>query len=97
MTVSIPRCSLRRRQRSPKSGLFLVGDPFSLAVNLQTCAVEKKIQWLRMVRPLEQDCQATIATAEGRVIGDGDIDPEHIGDRTQKTLGLTQQLVEHCP
>jgi hypothetical protein len=26
---------------------------------------------------------------------DGDIDPEHIGDRTQKTFSLTQRLVEH--
>src|SRR5271168_5355089 len=53
------------------------------------------MQWLRTVKPLEQYCQATTATAQGRMIGDGDIDPEHIGDRTQKTFGLTQRLVEH--
>jgi len=29
------------------------------------------------------------------MIGDGDIDPKHIGDRVQKTFGLTQRLVEH--
>ncbi len=29
------------------------------------------------------------------MIRDGNIDPEHIGDRTQKTVGLTQRLVEH--
>ena len=29
------------------------------------------------------------------MIGDRDIDPEQIGDRTQKTFGLTQRLVEH--
>jgi hypothetical protein len=29
------------------------------------------------------------------MIGDGDIDPEHIRARTQKTFGLTQRLVEH--
>jgi hypothetical protein len=29
------------------------------------------------------------------MVGDGDIDPERIGDRTQKTFGLTQRLVEH--
>jgi hypothetical protein len=29
------------------------------------------------------------------MIRDGNIDPEHIGDRTQKTFGLTQRLVEH--
>ena len=29
------------------------------------------------------------------MIGDGDIDPEQIGDRTQKTFGLTQRLMEH--
>ena len=69
---------------------FLV-EPFSLAVNLQTCAVDKQMQWLRTVKPLEQSCQATIATAEGRMIRDGNIDPEQIGDRTQKTFGLTQR------
>jgi hypothetical protein len=83
--ASNPSCSL---------AVFLV-EPFSLAVNLHTCAVDKKMQWLRTVKPLEQDCQATTATAEGRMIGDGDIDPEHIGDRTQKTFGLTQRLSEH--
>ena len=29
------------------------------------------------------------------MIGDGDIDAEHIGDRPQQTLGLRQGLVEH--
>ena len=29
------------------------------------------------------------------MIRDGDIDPEHFGDRTQKTFGLMQRLVEH--
>ena len=29
------------------------------------------------------------------MIGDGDIDPKRIGDRTQKAFGLTQRLVEH--
>src|SRR5271156_6477186 len=76
------------------NAVFLV-EPFSLAVNLQTRAVDKKMKWLRTVKPLEQDCQATTATAEGGMIGDGEIDPEQIGDRTQKTFGLTQRLVEH--
>src|SRR5271155_5399363 len=76
------------------NAVFLI-KPFSLAVNLQACAVDEKMQWLRTVKPLEQYCQATTATAQGRMIGDGDIDPEHIGDRTQKTFGLTQRLVEH--
>ena len=73
---------------------FLI-EPFSLAVNLQTRAVDKKMHWLRTVKPPEQDCQATTATAEGGMIGNGDIDPEHIRNRTQKTFGLTQRLVEH--
>jgi hypothetical protein len=53
------------------------------------------MQWLRTIKPLEQDCQATTATVEGRTIRDGNIDPEHFGDRTQKTFGLTRRLVEH--
>jgi hypothetical protein len=47
------------------------------------------MQWLRTVKPLGQDCQAITATAWGRMIGDGDIDPEHIADRTQQTCSLT--------
>jgi hypothetical protein len=45
-------------------------------------------QWHRV------SVQATTATAEDGMIGDGDIDPEQIGNRTQKTFGLTQRLVE---
>ena len=44
------------------NAVFLI-EPFSLALNLQTCTVDKKMQWLRMIKPLEQDCQATTATA----------------------------------
>ena len=69
------------------NAVFLI-KPFFLAVDLQSCAVDNKMQWLRTIKPLEQDCQATTATAQSRVIGDGDIDPQHIGDRTQKTFGL---------
>jgi hypothetical protein len=29
------------------------------------------------------------------VIGDGDVDLEHVGDRSQQTLGLSQRLVEY--
>src|SRR6185312_5810396 len=32
---------------------------------------------------------------KGRVIRDGDIDPEHSGDRSQHALGLPQRLMEH--
>src|SRR5271163_1609378 len=76
------------------NAVFLT-EPFSLAVNLWARTADKKMKWLRTVKPLEQDCQATTATAEGRMIRDGDVDPEHIGDRTQKTFGLAQRLVEH--
>jgi hypothetical protein len=29
------------------------------------------------------------------VIGDGDVDLEHVGDRSQQALGLSQRLVEY--
>jgi hypothetical protein len=57
------------------NAVFLI-KPFSLAVNLHTCAVDKKMQWLRTIKPLEQDCQSTTATAEGGMIWDGNIDSE---------------------
>ena len=69
---------------------FLI-EPFSLAVNLHARAIDKKMQWLRTVKPLEQDCQGTTATAKRGMIGHGDIDPEQIGDRTQNTFGPTQR------
>ena len=34
------------------NAVFLI-EPFSLDVNLQACAVVKKMQWLRTVKPLE--------------------------------------------
>src|SRR6202034_3816556 len=53
------------------------------------------MQWLPAVNSLRQDRQATTAAAERRVIGDGDVDLEHVGDRSQQTLGLSQRLVEY--
>src|ERR1700733_10971814 len=50
------------------NAVFLI-KPFSFAVNLQSCAVDKKMQWLRTVKPHGQDCQATTATAQGRARG----------------------------
>ena len=38
------------------NAVFVI-EPFSRAVNLQTRAVDKTMQWLRTVKPLEQDCQ----------------------------------------
>jgi hypothetical protein len=35
------------------------------------------------------------AHCQTRVIRDGDINAEHVGDRSQHTLGLTQRLMEH--
>ena len=49
------------------NAVFLI-EPFALAVNLQSRAVDKKMQWLRTVKPLGQDRQATTATAEGRMV-----------------------------
>jgi hypothetical protein len=43
------------------NAVFLI-KPFSLAVNLQTCAIDKKMQWLRTIEPLEQDRDKAIAT-----------------------------------
>jgi len=37
------------------NAVFLI-EPFSLAVDLQTCAVDKNMQLLRTIKPHEQDC-----------------------------------------
>jgi hypothetical protein len=72
--------------------VFLI-EPFALAVNLQTRAVDQEVQRLGAVNSLRQDCQAATAAAQCGVIGDGDVDLEHVGDRLQQTLGLSQRLV----
>src|SRR3984957_20146192 len=74
--------------------VFLV-EPFALAVDLEAGAVDQKVQWLRMIDSFWQDGQTAAATAKRRMIRDGNMDPEHIGDRTKQPLGLTERLVEH--
>jgi uncharacterized Zn-finger protein len=59
--------------------VFLI-EPFALAVNLQTGAVDQQMQWLCVVNSLQQDRQAATAAAQCGVIGDGDVDLEHVGD-----------------
>jgi hypothetical protein len=44
---------------------------------------------------LRQYRQAASPSAQSRVIGDSNGDPEHIGDRTTQAFRLTQRLVEH--
>ena len=79
---------------SARPDAVFVVEPFSVAVNLEAGAVDKKMQGLRAIGTLRQDRQSTTTTTQGRMIGDGDIDPEHIGDRPQQTFGLPQRLVD---
>jgi hypothetical protein len=53
------------------------------------------MQRLCAVNSLRQDRQAATAAAQCRVIGDGDVDLEHLGNRSERTLGLSQRLVEY--
>ena len=69
-------------------------EPFALAVNLQTGAVDQQMQWLRAVNSFRQDRQAATAAAQCGVIGDGDVDLEHVGVRSQRTPG-SQRLVKY--
>jgi hypothetical protein len=58
-------------------------------------SVHEQMQRLVTVDPGRQNRQAAASSAEGRVIRDGDIDAEHVGDRSQHALGLTQRLMKH--
>ena len=51
------------------NAVFLI-EPFSLAVNLQTRAVDKKMQWLRMIKPLEQ--VSVITLSDGALVAEFD-------------------------
>ena len=74
---------------------MLLIEPLAFAVGLQTGAVDQKVQWLIRVEPFGQDCQTTTTATERGVIGDGDINIEHLDDRPQQTLSLTQRLMKH--
>src|SRR5208282_4716419 len=73
---------------------FLI-QPFALAVDLQAGAIDKEMQGLFTTNRLRQDGQIATPTAQRCVIGDCNIELEHIGDRSQQAFGLTQRLVEH--
>jgi hypothetical protein len=70
-------------------------EPFAFAVNFETRAVDKKMKWLVAVDVNRQYRQTAAASTEGGVIRNGDVDPEHIGDRTKQPFSLTERLVEH--
>jgi hypothetical protein len=73
----------------------LLIEPFALAVNLQHGAIDQQMQRICAVNSPRQDRQAATAAAQCGVIGDGDVDLEHIDDRSEQTLGLSQRLVEY--
>src|ERR1700682_2498358 len=74
--------------------MFLI-QPFALAVNLQAGAVDKKMQRFVAVDPFRQDHQAATATTQSRMIRDGDINREHVGNRSQHPFGLTKRLMAY--
>src|ERR1700687_841523 len=53
------------------------------------------MQRFQTVDVLRQYRQAASLSAQSRMIGDRNGDPEHIGDRTKQAFRLTQRLVEH--
>src|ERR1700722_5151880 len=59
--------------------VFLI-EPLALAVNLQAGAVDQQMQWLCGVDSLRQDRQAATAAAQCGMIGNSDVDLEHVGD-----------------
>src|SRR5262249_61165105 len=63
-------------------------------VDFETGAVHDQVQRLCPVDVSRKDSQTDTATTERRVIWDGDVDAEHIGNRPQQSFGLTQWLVE---
>jgi hypothetical protein len=56
---------------------------------------QPKMQRLTASGPLGQDGHAAARSALSGMIRNGDIDLEHLGDRSQHTRSLTQRLVEH--
>jgi len=82
---------------SARPQAVLLIKPFALAIHLQSGAIDQKMQ--RLVAPGQrwQDCHAATTAAQGCMIRNGDIDLEHLSDRSQHTFGLTKWLVKHQP
>ena len=59
--------------------MFLI-EPLALAVNFEAGAIDRKMQRFRAIDPFQLDCLTAPAADKGRMIGDGDIDREIIGD-----------------
>jgi hypothetical protein len=70
-------------------------EPLALAVNLQASAVDQEMQWALRGQSASAKPSGTTALAQGCMIGDGNIDRQYVGDRSQQALGLTQRLMEH--
>jgi hypothetical protein len=77
---------LARPAAGPDAVLLI--EPLALAVNLQPGAIDRQMQRLCAVNSPRQDRQAATAAAQCDVIGDGDVNFEHVGDRLAQTLSL---------
>jgi hypothetical protein len=62
---------------------------------LQAGAIDKAMQGLLATDRLWQNGQTSTPAAQRGVSGDGNIDVEHIGNRSQQAFGLPQRLVKH--
>src|SRR5271170_3474639 len=73
----------------------LLIQPFALAIDLQTSAVDEEMQWFVTTNRLWWNCQPAPSAAQCRVVGNCDLDVEQSRDRSQQSFSLTQRLVEH--
>src|SRR5580698_7136320 len=80
-----------------RTNAVLLIEPFALAVNLQARAVDQKMQWLVTVNSLRQDREIAATAAQRGMVGDGNVDLQQAGDRSQQTLSLSQRLMEDQP
>jgi len=79
--------------------LFL--QPLASAADLQPCAIDQDVDrpFLRdaIIVPLVRRLPLTGPTAQGRVIGNDEIQPNQLQYRGQEAFGLPQPQAEHQP
>ena len=71
--------------------------PFTVAVHLETGAIDQQMQRFAAFNRFRQKCQAIPTTAEYRVIRNSDIHVEELPDRSERSLDLAQSEAEHQP
>jgi hypothetical protein len=78
-------------------GSMLFKQPFARATQLQPGAVDDQVQLARFNSRPFVNRQSTRPPAQRRMIGNGEINRQHLHDRADQSLALTESPSKHRP